>query len=186
MTVTSASRKITHAGSGTTGPFSFSFRVLAAADIKVTKVSSAGVRTVLTNPAGYTVTLVSAGLSGGSVTLVSALAVGETLVIEGNLTVTQPSDYANAGSFKPETHETSFDRVTIAVQEVKKNADAALRLPPESALSEVLLPAPEAGKALVWNDDEDAIENSASTLEDVSVVAPTSLTLTRLRQYLPT
>lgn len=171
MTVASASRKVTYNGSGSTGPFTFSFRVLATSDVTLTHISSAGVRTALATPADYSISLTNLGLSGGSVTLTSALAVGASLLIEGNLSITQPTNYANQGEFYPETHETSFDRATIALQETRERTNRSLKLPGESALGELFLPTPEAGKALVWNDDEDEIVNSASTLEDVSVVA---------------
>lgn len=171
MTVASASRKVTYNGSGSTGPFTFSFRVLSTSDVTVTRIDADGTRTVLSTPADYAITLTSLGISGGSITLTTALASGKQLLIEGNITITQPTNYANQGEFYPETHETSFDRATIALQETRERTNRSLKLPGESSLGELFLPTPEAGKALVWNADEDEIVNSASTLEDVSVVA---------------
>lgn len=171
MTVASAARKVTYNGSGSTGPFTFSFRVLSTADVSLTRIAADGTRTALTVTTDYTISLTSLGLSGGTITLVSALASGTKLLIEGNLSITQPTNYANQGEFYPETHETSFDRATIALQETRERANRSLKLPAESALDEQFLPTPEAGKALVWNAGGTKIVNSASTLTDVSVVA---------------
>lgn len=172
MTVSTATRKVTYTGSTSTGPFTFDYRVTDSSHVAVTKIESDGTRNALSSPADYSITLTDLGLSGGSITLTSALVATDTLLIEGDATIEQPTNYANQGKFFPETHETSFDRLTIVTQELREDTDRCLQLGAESALTgPLILPAPEAGKALVWNSGETAIENSASTLADVSTVA---------------
>lgn len=172
MTVTSASRIATFNGSGTTGPFTFNYRVISTSDFTVTKVAADGTRTLLADPADYSASLVSLGLSGGAVTTVATVDVGETLVVEGNADIAQGVQYRNQGRFFPKTHEQSYDLLTIIAQETRERVNRGILLPPESSLTgPLLLPDPEAGKAIVWNAAGTGITNSASTLEDVSIVA---------------
>lgn len=171
--LSTAPRVQTHTGTGTTGPFTANFRLLDKTHVIVTKISAAGARTTLTEAGGdFTAQLVSLGASGISITLTTALAVGETLVIEGDSPVVQPTKYSNQGDFFPETHETSFDRITIIVQETRERLDRSVVLPAETSLSgPLLLPDPIAGRAIMWDATATGLTNSPSTLEDVTTVA---------------
>lgn len=168
MTVSTATRDpVTFLGSGSTGPFVFGYRVIAKTDIEVTKVAADGTRTTLTEAGGdFTATLVDGGLSGVSITTTDAVASGETLVIEGNTPIKQEVDYANQGEFFPETHETSYDRLTLISQELNERQDRSLRMVPETSLSEILVDDPAAGAFLKWNAAADGITNS-----DISTIS---------------
>lgn len=179
MTVSSSSRVQTFAGSGTTGPFTFNFRILSVADITVTKVNNTtGVRTALTTPADYSCSLVSLGLSGGSITTVAAVASGETLVVEGNTPVTQPVKYSNQGEFFPETHEVSYDRITLIAQELNGKQTRSLQMKPETALvSAPLVDEPVAGAYLLWNTLGTGITNSSALARITEVEKSADYTL---------
>ena len=102
VAITTSSKDFT--GSGSTGPFTFAFRFLANADIKVFK-TVAGVKSQLTETTHYTLT--GARLyTGGSVTLVTALQTGEALRIERHTASLQGENITNQGAnFRPEVHE---------------------------------------------------------------------------------
>jgi hypothetical protein len=119
MTVSSTTNKAQFSGSGTTGPFPFSFKTFAEGDLAVIKTSSAGVDATLTLATNYTVSLNADQNNdpGGDVTLVSALAVGETLTILRTVDATQETDIANGGGFYPEVIENSLDRLTMLCQQ---------------------------------------------------------------------
>jgi len=119
MTISSTSNKAQFSGSGTTGPFPFTFKVFDSGDLDIIKTSSLGVDTTLTITTHYTVSLNADQNNnpGGSVTLVSSLAVGETLTILRTVDATQETDIANGGGFYPEVIENALDRVTMLCQQ---------------------------------------------------------------------
>lgn len=164
MTVAAGlSRKFKFVGSGTTGPFVFSERVIAKTGIKVTKIDDAsGDRTILTEGGGdFSATLVDLGLSGVSITTTDAVAVGETLLIEGNTSQAQAVDYANQGEFFPETHENSFDRLHLITQELAAKQQRSLQVGAETTLTDdILVDEPVAGAYLLWNSAGTGITNS--------------------------
>lgn len=172
MTVSTATRSDSFPGAGSVGPYTVDWKVLSTADVQVTQVDANGVRTALSTPADYAITLTSLGVEGASITLTTALPVGETLVIEGNTVIQQPTNYANQGSFKPETHENSFDRLTLIAKESRERVDRSAQLPAETSFSGTLfLPEPSAGKAIVWNSGGTALVNSDANVSDIDALA---------------
>lgn len=132
MTITSVYTPAQFLGSGSTGPFTFNFRVLSKNHLTVIKVAEDGTETTLTEGVGasqYSIELTSGGVQGGQITLVTALAVGERLVISRSTPRTQPTRYANQGEFFGETHETSYDRDMMVVQEVEARVDKSVQGP---------------------------------------------------------
>ena len=163
MTVPSAPRVVPYSGSGTTGPFTFSFRVLSSTDLSLTKVDSGGVRTPLSSPADYSVTLTDSGYSGGSITLSTALATGNTLIISGNTPLDQSSAFRNNTGFDATSHEWAFDKAALIMQELSKSASRSLRLKPESSMSNILLDDPVDGCVPVYSSSFNAYKNTSVT-----------------------
>lgn len=127
MTIASTTSKVSYNGSGSTGPFSITFKFAKNADIVATKRSSAGVETVLTLTTHYTLT--GAGeASGGALTLVTALAVGESLVIARVPGITQEVDYVENSAFPAETHEGALDLLTMICQSLQEQVDRAVKV----------------------------------------------------------
>lgn len=106
MTISSQTRKAgPFVGSGSTGPYSFAFKVFQASDLLVVKLDVAtNVETTLTLTTDYTVSLNADQNSnpGGTITLVSALAVGKKMVISSQVPYLQETDLTNQGGFYPE------------------------------------------------------------------------------------
>jgi hypothetical protein len=128
MTVpTSTAKSGPYAGSGTTGPFTVSFRFLENSHIQVIKTSSAGVDTTLALGTDYSVA--GAGGTSGTVTLVTALAVGEKLTIVRNVPFTQDADYVQNDAFPAESHERALDKLTMQTQQLLEAVDRALQVP---------------------------------------------------------
>src|SRR4051812_1120976 len=111
MTLSTLVNRVSYPGAGSAGPYPFAFRVLAAADLRVTKRAAGGTETTLVLDTDYTV----AGVldAAGSVTLTTALATGETLVIRRAPALTQPTSIQNQGTYFPKTHEDEFDRLVM-------------------------------------------------------------------------
>ena len=103
MTISSTTRKAgPFTGTGSTGPYSFTFKVFQASDLLVVKLDVAtNVETTLTLTTDYTVSLNADQNSnpGGSVTLVSALAVGKKMVISSQVPYLQQTDLTTKAAF---------------------------------------------------------------------------------------
>jgi hypothetical protein len=114
-----------YAGAGTTGPFTYAFRILDADDLIVKKTTAAGVTTTLT---GNTITGVG-DAAGGSVVTAAAVAVGETLLIYSNTALTQEADYISGDAFPAESHETALDKLTLVAQDLRRDINRAIKVP---------------------------------------------------------
>ena len=131
MTITSPYTPASFNGSGTTGPFSFTFRILDKTNIKVEKVVGTTV-TTLTEGVGagqYSIVLVAAGLSGGQITLGTALAIGERLIVSRVTPRTQLEKLADLRRFNAEIHERAFDKATMVIQETEYQGSASVKFP---------------------------------------------------------
>lgn len=157
MTVsTSTAKSGPYAGSGTTGPFTVTFRFLDNSHLRVIRTVGA-VETVLALTTDYTVT--GAGASSGTVTLVSALPVGQTLTILRNVPATQEADYVVGDAFPAESHELALDKLTMLVQQNAEIIARTLRLKASTSGVSPELPDPEADKILGWNTSATALRN---------------------------
>ena len=129
MTVATSVSENTYVSNGTTTVYAFTFPTLLATDLVVQLVAPNSIVTTLTLNTGFTVQ--NAGFeAGGSITLTAAPAAGTRVVIRREVPYTQPTDYKNQGSFYPRTHETSFDRATMQIQQLKRIGDSSMQLVP--------------------------------------------------------
>lgn len=141
MSLSSVVKRNDYAGNGATTVFAYTFRVFAATDLVVIKRNAAGLETVLAYATDFTVTGVN-NAAGGNVTLLGiAPASGETLTIMRNMSPTQPTSFVTAGSFFASSHEDTFDRVVMLLQQQQDQLDRAIRLarsyPPGSHTLEI-------------------------------------------------
>lgn len=171
MTIAVSTSRNNYPGTGTTGPFTYSFKVFAATDLRVTKRSAAGVESTLSYPGDFSATGVGDS-GGGTITLLGdALAVGETISIRRVVDLLQSTNFTSLGRFSPSTHENQFDRLVMMLQQHEDDITRSLRHA-ESVDASVVsaeLPAPSANTALFWNADADGLENRA--LDDSDNVA---------------
>ena len=171
MTISSTNRKAgPFIGNGSASVFAFSFRVFAASDLEVVRITVAtGVETTLTFNSDYTVSLNADQNSnpGGSITLTGgALASGYNLILTSDIANLQPTDLTNQGGFYPEVITDALDRATIQIQQLAEENNRSLKLPitTSGAVSRVFPPA-DANKLLGWNPSATALRNvDASTL----------------------
>ena len=143
MTITSTSNKITYTGSGTTGPFTYNFKIFEDTDLEVTKYTiSDGTSVTLALTTDYTVT--GAGdAAGGTITLVASLSSSYRLIIRRVLPITQEIDYIANDPFPAATHEEALDRSTMINQQQQEQIDRAVLVPvgtttdPEDLLEQI-------------------------------------------------
>ena len=118
--ISNVPRRVVYAASGT-GPYAFTFEILAAADIAVYKGD-----TLLTLTTDYTVTINSNGT--GSVTLVLTAGTSNITIV-GAKTIARTSDFTTGGDFFANTLNDELDSQTIYVQQVAETAERGLKAP---------------------------------------------------------
>ena len=170
MTVSSQTRKAgPYSGTGSTGPFTFSFKVFQASDMLVVKADSSGTETTLVLTTDYTVSLNADQNAnpGGTITLISALASGYKLIISSQVPYLQETDLTNQGGFYPEVITDALDKLTIEVQQIKLDTDRAAKVPLTSTISTDDLTA----DLIRLADSADNIDTVANNIGDVNTVA---------------
>jgi len=121
MTVSTEVRSVEYDGDDSTTSFPIPFELLKASHLRVTYYPATGAAVVLTEGAdpGYVVspsltTIESVACFGPGV----PLKIGETLVVERVVPVTQEIDLTNQGTFDAETHEEAFDLGVMVDQQL--------------------------------------------------------------------
>ena len=122
MTISTNAIRVSYAGSGTTGPFAFTFKIFTSSDITVIKIDSNGTAQTLVLNSDYTVAAIGVGVyetydDGGNVTLIDALASGETLVIYLDTDYSQETDFVNNDGFDADVAEDAYDKNTMLIKE---------------------------------------------------------------------
>lgn len=117
MSLSTTSSMAIFNGNGTTGPFSFGFKFFSNSDIHIFKTSALGVVTNFIEGQQYSLTGAGSDL-GGAVTLSSVLAVGEFLTVHRQLPLVQSTVLPNNGPFFASTHERTFDRLAMMIQQI--------------------------------------------------------------------
>ena len=119
--INNVTRRVVYAASGT-GPYSFTFEILAAGDIAVYRDD-----TLLTITTDYTVTINSNGT--GSITLTAAPTGATQIAIVGNRTISRTTDFVTGGDFFANTLNDELDQQTIFNQQNAEGLSRALQAP---------------------------------------------------------
>jgi hypothetical protein len=114
--ISNVTRRVVYVASGT-GPYNFTFEILAATDIAVYRDD-----TLLTLTTDYSVTINSNGT--GFVTLVATPTGATQIAIVGNRTIQRTTDFVTGGDFFANTVNDEMDQQTIFAQQ---NAEAIQR-----------------------------------------------------------
>jgi len=146
---------------GTTKVFSFNFYTSSKDFVKVI-LEVDGEQSVVPST-DYTIKL---NTVGGNVTFTRAPASGGYIIITRETPREQETSFATSSGFPAKTVEGRFDKLTAMIQEMQDTDNRTPSFPVGTELN-VTLPLPEAGKALVWNDDEDNLENSETTFDEI-------------------
>ena len=162
MTVSSTTSRDEYNGNGVTTSFAYTFRILDEDHVAV--YVDDVLKTITTH---YTVSGVGDS-GGGSITMLSAPAAGTAnVVFLRSIPLTQETDYVENDPFPAEAHEDALDKLTMVSQQLQEQLDRTIVLPPTSTVSNLTLPTPTAGKALLWNATEDGLENSTDDFNDI-------------------
>lgn len=120
MTVTAAPSVNNHVGNGVTTVFAYGFKILQAADLKVTVNG-----VIVTN---YTVSGVR-DPAGGSITFTPAPANGAAIRIARNMAIARGTDYQFNGALPADTLNDDQDSPVMMIQQVDEKVGRSLRAP---------------------------------------------------------
>jgi len=146
--ISNVTRRVVFAASGT-GPYSFTFEILASTDIAVYKDD-----TLLTLTTDYTVTINANGT--GYVTLVASPTGATQIAIVGNRTIQRTTDFVTGGDFFANTVNDEMDQQTIFAQQNAEGLSRALQAPQTDPTTiNMILPraALRAGKNLAFDSN---------------------------------
>ena len=160
MTVQNDKTKKNHTGTGAVLDFSYDFLLLDEAHIQVYLDD-------VLQESGYTVSGV--GLDeGGDVTFAVAPALDVIITLLRFVPYTQLIDYIDYDRFAANTHERALDLIVMACTQLQEQLDramvAALSADPDLSF---ILPARDAGKALMWSETLKAIVNSTDDFNTI-------------------
>lgn len=119
--INNVTRRVVYAASGT-GPYAFTFEILAATDIAVYRDD-----TLLTLTTNYTVTINANGT--GSITLTAAPTGATQIAIVGNRTISRTTDFVTGGDFFANVLNDELDQQTIFAQQNAEGLSRALQAP---------------------------------------------------------
>lgn len=119
--ISNVTRRVVYSASGT-GPYAFTFEILANTDIAVYKDDA-----LLTLTTDYTVTIAANGT--GSITLVAAPTGATQIAIVGNRTIQRTTDFVTGGDFFANTVNDEMDQQTIFAQQNAEGLQRALSAP---------------------------------------------------------
>jgi len=119
--ISNVTRRVVLAASGT-GPYNFTFEILATTDVAVYRDD-----TLLTLTTDYTVTINSNGT--GFVTLTATPTGATQIAIVGNRNIQRTTDFVTGGDFFANTVNTELDSLTIFAQQNAEATDRALKAP---------------------------------------------------------
>jgi len=156
MTVSSTNRRNAYVATGGQTIFAYQFRILNQTHIEVFQNN---VLQVLTTD--YTVSGVGKA-AGGNITLVSGATADDTIVLLRGVILKQETDYVENDAFPAQTHEDALDLLFMAMQELEEEVARALRLVPDSPLTDITLPAPIPGDFIRWNPAGDGFDNATA------------------------
>ena len=154
-----------YAGSGTTGPFPYTFKIWTSSELDVLKTDANGVETTLILNTDYTLTGVGVD-TGGDVTLTSVLPVGEHLTLIGDTPNLQGQTW---GTISTGSLNDSADKLEHQIQQVAEATTRSFQVPRDIALATPYV-RPSPLKLLGWDSAGTALCNYNTTTLSVPVI----------------
>jgi hypothetical protein len=174
-TVTDTYTPVQLTGDGSDTTFDFDFKIFNNTDLVVAIVDpDTLVATTQTLGTDYSVSI-NTSTAGGTVTFGAAPDDGDYVSIRRSIPVTQSTDIPSGGLFREQQIENALDKQTLVSQQLKEFQDrAVVQNPYATAISDLTLPLPSAGKPIKWNDDADGLENGDTAIDDIVTAAAAS------------
>ena len=161
ITIQSTIPRIRYIADGMLTTFEFPFAIFKDSDLKVYFGET------LQN-SGYTVSGAN-NSDGGNVTFASAPAADTIITLTRSLAIERISDFQEGGALRANVLNSELDYQIACLQEVADNLNRSMVLPPYAVGTDInlTLPAPVAGKAIVWNEQGTNLENSTIAVNEL-------------------
>jgi DNA polymerase III gamma/tau subunit len=161
MTISTTIVKNSYSGDGSTSTFSYTFKVLAEADLTVIIRDSLGTETTKTLTTHYTITGVG-DANGGSITFTAGNipSATDTVVLIRDTAQIQSIDYIANDPFPAETHEEGLDRSVILAQELQEEVNRSIKISRTNTMTNTEFtvgPSDRAGKFLSFDSNGELV-----------------------------
>jgi hypothetical protein len=161
MTISTTIVKNSYSGDGSTSTFSYTFKVLAEADLTVIIRDSLGTETTKTLTTHYTITGVG-DANGGSITFTAGNipSATDTVVLIRDTAQIQSIDYIANDPFPAETHEEGLDRSVILAQELQEEVNRSIKISRTNTMANTEFtvgPSDRAGKILGFDSNGELV-----------------------------
>jgi len=172
--ISNVARRVQFTGNTGTGPFAFTFNILADADLIVIKNT-----TTLTITTDYTISTNANGT--GSVTMDSALVASDILTLIGGRSLERTTDFVTAGDLLASSLNEQLDSLVIMAQQLDEKVGRAIivNAGDESVSLEMPTKNNRKGTVLAFNATSGAPE-AGPTIADVSSIAAITADITAL------
>lgn len=163
--INEVTRRVQFTGNTGTGPFAFTFNILADDDLVVYK--NFVLQTITTD---YTVSTNANGT--GSITLTSALIASDVLTIIGGRALERTTDFVTAGDLLASSLNEQLDSLVIMAQQLDEKLDRSLKVDIGDQFTDLSLPgkADRVGKVMAFNATSGDPE-AGPTIADTESVA---------------
>lgn len=141
--------------------FDYTFIAFSNADLIVYKNE-----TLLTLTTDYTVSNLYPS-AGGQVILNSGAAEDDIITILRGTKIEKTTGWEEGGDFRASTIDKQNAQIFAILQQQERKFSSTPMLPDTSALFDLTLPSPDAGKAFIWNSTADGLENSTDDFNDI-------------------
>ena len=149
--------RIRYVGDGITTTFSYLFPIFENQDMSIYIDDILQTSNYNVNGAGNT--------NGGEVVFNTAPQKGQIITLLRNLEIKRTSDFQESGAFRAKAINHELDYQVACLQQLNEKISRSVIFPPHSQIQQsISLPIPQAGKALVWNDNATALCNSAENI----------------------
>lgn len=116
---------------------------------------------------GYVITT-QPNIVGGNVTFTTPPNIGDIITIYRNLPLKRTTNFKEIGPFMSSKVNYEFDYMLGCIEQVEETISRTVTFPPYAPTQlNANLPLPEAGKAIIWNEKENNLQNSAFKLQDL-------------------
>ncbi len=170
---------------GTRSEYYFHFPIFNPDDVKIYLDNK-----LLEN--GYSVIMSSSpDINGGTVIFDTPPAEGTVITLYRSIPFKRTTNFKEVGPFMSSKVNSEFDYQLACMEQLEDLIGRTVTFPPSAPTQmDVSLPMPEAGKAIVWSDDETELQNSSFRLNDleknISVVLEASETNSKILQQTQT
>ncbi len=154
MTITHTIPRHEYTGDGTQTVFDFTFRVFDTSNLKVylngTEMTS-----------GFT-------LNENNIEFITAPESGSQIIIVRTLNIQRQTDFQQSTIIKASDLNFDLDYLTACLQDMQEQLNRVPIQPINHAADQMELPIPESGKAIVWNEEENGLENTEVNITELA------------------